>query len=516
MAPSIFQTGDDLLQLIASLTNESKFKRRDFVEPLIGFCTNNAFNSKLGIIFGLRSTGKTVGMLQAAEYLLQQGNKVGYARFNYQESRMSDAKAEIEALGTSGYTHLFIDEAPYLEGFMNRCAEWSDLLVPIYRLKIIITGTDSFLLWFAMHRGLYHRYECFLTNRNTFSESKRLLGQSYDEYKAHGGLLLAEGATVSELPLDKDAHIENFIHDAIVDNLIHSLEQCKEDYATGSHYLNRLYTIDKPVIFKCVIALLESTAELMIKKNLIASEQSDSGLGEIISEWSAHETSDDIKDRIVDQIEIFQKLIKLDNPKDSIIVLLEFLTNIGLFIETGSSFSDLSRMQITLCFAHPALLSYALDQAKNAIIQAVSVSDASAFSKSLAEASEEALNENIVNSHFIRLSDYDDNIFFYHDDKGREIDVVSVNRRLNRVRLVEVESKSKIDDRMVFKNEAKDLYVKEILKYIGVNKSFSITRIIAYKGENKRIANVKGDLFLLNIEDLLCRLKDLDAFIEEI
>jgi predicted AAA+ superfamily ATPase len=172
-------------------------------------------------------------------------------------------------------------------------------------------------------------------------------------------------------------------------------------------------------------------------------------------------------------------------------------------------------MQITLCFAHPALLSYALDQAKKSLMS-ISDIDTELLSRSLADASKRALYENIVYCHFIRLADKSDKIFPYHDTQDREIDVVSVNRRLNRLRLVEVESKSEFDDSMVFDNEAKDLYDKEILKNIGVDEKFSITRIIAYKGENKRVANVKGALILLNIEDLLCRIKDLDAFIGEI
>ncbi|MDR1643477.1 MAG: AAA family ATPase [Clostridiales bacterium] len=516
MAPYIFQTGDDLLQLIGSLTNESKFQRRDFVAPLIGFCTDNNFNAKIGVIFGLRSTGKTVGMLQAAEFLMQQGKKVGYARFNYQEHSMDIVNSEIAALAKAGYTHLFIDEAPYLKHFLNHSAEWPDLFVPLYRLKIIITGTDSFLLWFALHRALYHRYECFLTNRNTFPESKRLLGQSYDEYKAQGGLFLAEGDTVSEL-LAKDAHIENFIRDAIIESLIHTLEQIKNDFATAGYYLDWISRVDKRVISKYIFELLESTAEAMIKKRFVknASEQGDSWLNDIISDWSAHAKSGD-RDRVVDQIQIYLNLFHNDNPKESINALLEFLINIGVLIEGGSSFSDLSKMQSRLCFAHPAIMSYALDKAKNSIIQAVNISDASAFSRSLAEASECALNENIVYCHFIRFSDDGDKTFLYHDKKGREIDIASVNRKLNRLRLVEVESKSEIDDSTVFENEAKALYDKEILKSIGMDEKFSITRIIAYKGENKRVSNDSGDLLLLNIEDLLRRIKNLDVFIEEI
>jgi predicted AAA+ superfamily ATPase len=123
MGSVIFQTENDLLQLINSLAvkDGNKLKRRAFVEPLIGFCSNNEFDAKLGIVFGLRSTGKTVGMLQAAEYLMQQGKKVAYAHINCHELGIRDANSEITALAKAGYTHFFIDEAPYLGGFGPIC-----------------------------------------------------------------------------------------------------------------------------------------------------------------------------------------------------------------------------------------------------------------------------------------------------------------------------------------------------------------------------------------------------------
>ncbi|MDR1643479.1 MAG: AAA family ATPase [Clostridiales bacterium] len=511
MMPSIFQTEDDLLQLIASLTNESKFKHRDFVESLIGFCTNNAFNAKLGVIFGLRSTGKTVGMLQAAEFLLRQGNKVAFARFNRHDQGMGNANREILTLAKAGYSHFFIDNAPYLEGFMNSCTEWSDLFAPQHRLKIIITGSDSFSLWSLMHGELCDRYVCFLTNSNTLSECKRLLGKGYDECKADGGLFLEGYAPISELSLDStDANIENFIECAVVYNLTHSLKLCTEDYtSTGNYYTDWLYAIDKPIVYKSVLYLLEQAAVAMIKKNLMrnSSEQCFSNLAETIDKWSSLE-----KSRITS--EFFRNLFEIKYPENTVGVLLVFLIKIGLLIESGS-FEVISnklhytKMLQTVHFAHPALLSYALDQANKSLMSIRDI-DTELLSRSIAMASERALNENIVYCHFIRLADKSDKIFPYHDMQDRVIDVVSVNRRLNRLRLVEVENKSEIDDSMVFENEAKALYDKEILKIIGVDEKFSITRIIAYKGENKRMSNDDGDLFLLNIEYLLHRIKDLE------
>ena len=71
-------------------------------------------------------------------------------------------------MSIDGYAYFFIDEAPYLSGFLNESAEWADKFVPCNRIKIVISGTDSFELWLAMGRALYHRYVRFSTNRKQF------------------------------------------------------------------------------------------------------------------------------------------------------------------------------------------------------------------------------------------------------------------------------------------------------------------------------------------------------------
>ena len=71
-----FLVGSNLSNLILSQTNDGKFLRRNFVRPLIKFCQDGNYTAKIGIVYGLRSTGKTVGMLQAAEELTLFGHKV--------------------------------------------------------------------------------------------------------------------------------------------------------------------------------------------------------------------------------------------------------------------------------------------------------------------------------------------------------------------------------------------------------------------------------------------------------
>jgi Cdc6-like AAA superfamily ATPase len=134
------KVSESLANLIESQTTllSKKFQQRDFVENLISFCLNKDYRAILGIVYGLRSTGKTVGMLQAAEQLISQGHKVAYARFNYKTTDMSDVNSEILQLAKEGYTHFFVDKAPYLSGFLHGAAEWADIYVPCNRIKIVV------------------------------------------------------------------------------------------------------------------------------------------------------------------------------------------------------------------------------------------------------------------------------------------------------------------------------------------------------------------------------------------
>jgi predicted AAA+ superfamily ATPase len=520
--PFTFITNTELSNIIEAQTSEpsGKFQRRDFVGPLVKFCLDGNYGGRLGIVYGLRSTGKTVGMLQAAEELMNGGYKAAYARFNYEQSGMRDVNSEIIKLAKEGYTHFFIDEAPYLGGFLNESAEWADIFVPQYRIKIIISGTDSFELWLAMNRALYHRYVSFSTNRNTFSEYKRVWGKDFNEYKRHGGVFLASGEwAMSELvpgsQILKDMAVENFIENAVVDNLIHTLKHCAEYTDSTNYYTDWLYAIDKQVIFKGVISILKSTVEAFIRKNFIqeAARKNIPDLGAVISKWPSPE-KEEVKARIAESIGIYQNSVKITDPAGSIDALTSFLIKIGCLLESGTGISDLSNHQSTLYFAHNALMNYAIEETKRGIMSVEGI-DKAEFASSLEQAAEGALIENIVYSHLLLYAGNNDKVFRYRDMENREVDAVVINRDAKTLYLIEVKSKSKLDDNRVLQNEGRHLFDGAVLKNIGVDDSFSITRAIVYQGKTEYLLHPKEVLLLVNIEDLLVRHRELWQYLDQ-
>jgi predicted AAA+ superfamily ATPase len=495
-----FITGNELLDFIEAQTGVSpeKFKRRDFIEPLIDFCLDGNYTAKLGIVYGLRSTGKTVGMLQAAEELIKQGHKVAYARFNYEKTGMNDVNDELIRLVKDGYSHFFLDAASYLSGFVNESAEWADMFVPRYRIKIIISGTDSFMLWTAQRTSLFHRYVLFATNWNSFPEYKRVMGKPYDNYKRQGGIFTAED-------------MSEFIQSAVVDNLLHTIEHCMEDANRKTEYTDRLYGLNSATVYKAVISIFKCAAEDSIIEHFVekSGQKNIVDLGEAVKGLSAGEKRD-IKKRVAESIEIYRNFTPVKDPLVVIEALVEFLVKIGCLYGYSTATNEFGEAN-AYTFTHNALMNYAIAETIQGILKLKDI-DQPEFIKGIKQAAEGALNESIVFAHVLHGAKKDEKVFKYRDLENREIDTVVINREAKTLRLIEVKSKTKIDKERVRSNDARHLFDDEILKNIGIDGTFKVTRVLVYMGTNGSVIGEKDVLYLVNIKDLLNNYKDLGQF----
>jgi len=497
-----FNTGDALINVINAHigTPTRKFNRRDFVEPLINFCTDNDFSAKIGIVYGLRATGKTVGMLQAAEELLSQGCKVAYARFNYNETDIKAANDEILQLANKGVTHFLVDEASYLEGFLNNAAEWADMLVPRHRIKIIISGTDSFLIWTAQRKSLFHRFEEFPTNWNSYPEYATVMQKPYDNFKREGGIF-----TKDNMP--------DFIQSAVVDNLLHTIEHCMDDAGRTTFYTDYLYGIDETVIYKAVISILKCVAEDTIKKHFVehAGKMNISDLGDAIRGLTAMEKRD-IKTRVAESMDLYRKFTPINRPLDVINALIEFLVKIGCLTKYSSGTNEFGDKE-SLAFTHNALMNYAAEETIRGIRSTKNINE-SIFDESIRQAIEGALNENVVLAHILQTVESGTEVFKYRDADFREVDAVIINREAKTVRLIEVKSKSSVDNKYVFDNEARHLFDGNVLKNIGVSNDFTVTRVLVFRGKTALVCQKEKKLFLVNIEDLLREYRNINRFLD--
>jgi hypothetical protein len=159
-------------------------------------------------------------------------------------------------------------------------------------------------------------------------------------------------------------------------------------------------------------------------------------------------------------------------------------------------------------------MNFAIEETVQGIIKLKSIKQQE-FVDGVRQAAEGALNESVVFAHIHRGAAKDEKVYKYHDTIDREIDVVIINREERTLRLIEVKSTSNINPKNVFIDEAKHLFNSDIIKNMGADDTFSITRVVAYMGSKEVIPHEEGNLLLVNIEDLLNHYKDLGHFLDE-
>jgi hypothetical protein len=325
-------------------------------------------------------------------------------------------------------------------------------------------------------------------------------GKPFNEFKKSGGIFTTES-------------MPEYVQSAVVDNLLHTIRDCVDESNRTNAYTDSLYGIGAAVIYKAVISILKSAVEEAVKEHFAekAQEKNIADLGEAISGWSK-EDKRDIKDRIAESLTLYRNFTEIKDPVGVIEALIEFLVKIGCLLESSTAMSDYGRQQKTYYFSHNALMSFAVEETVASVLELKDVSPAE-FTTSIRQAAEGVLNENIVYAHVLLSAGKDDKVFKYRDLEGREVDIVVVNRVAKTLRLIEVKSKNKISAKNVFGDEAKHLYNDAILRNIGVDDTFEITRVVAYMGKSAVIPRREDALILANIEELISHYKDLGHYL---
>jgi predicted AAA+ superfamily ATPase len=407
---------------------------------------------------------------------------------------MEVVNTEMRKLIAQGYKHFFLDEATYLGGFLNMSAEWPDLTVPANKIKIIVSGADSFLLWTATVTSLFHRYQRFSTNWLSCSEYQKVFDGSYDQYKQCGGVFTNEKMGL-------------YIQSSVVDNLLHTIEHLIDDANRTNFYTDILYGISSKVIFEAVINILKCAIEEIVIENYAEklSQMNIADLGSVIGILEVKKNKvRDLKVRIAESVPIYRNFTNIDDPVEVIEALIEFLVKIGCLFESTTAMTDLGRQRKTYCFSHNALMNFAVEETIQDITN-INENNKPELAEVVREAADCAMDENIVLAHVLSTISEGEKVFKYRDVEGREIDIVVINRNAEILRLIEVKSKTKIDEVQVINGEASHLYDDTIMQNIGINETFKISRTIVYRGHTFDIYNEKGDLKLWNIEEFLCQ-----------
>lgn len=198
-----------------------KLKKRYFVEKIEKFVLGKREPRICGL-YGLRRTGKTIAMFHTMDMLLEKNKKVAFLVCK-ENTELDKIYEDIRTLGKNGYKYIFIDEISFVEGFIQCANGFSDELA-LSGLKIVIAGTDSYVLKMASWDKLYDRINLINTTYISYKEYKYLYGNKYTIYD-----YLKFGGTLNKDEFYEKTHTAEYIKTSISQNIINTIKKVEED-----------------------------------------------------------------------------------------------------------------------------------------------------------------------------------------------------------------------------------------------------------------------------------------------
>ena len=227
----------------------ARYKKRVQFNTLMDYL--RADDVRVGILYGLRRTGKTVLMYQAAAQLGFSNCELITLTKNstYEEliSTLNDCKAK-------GIKYVFLDEITAMPNLLSFIAILSDAYAS-RNFRIVISGTYSYVLAMSDKNELYDRNTLIRTSYISFSEFKQLFpAASLQTYISYGGVL-ARSVFYAEDESERITKINKYIDTSISSNIVQSVL----NYADDTEAINEDLALVKQKAFK-------STLENIIRK----------------------------------------------------------------------------------------------------------------------------------------------------------------------------------------------------------------------------------------------------------
>lgn len=502
-----------------NLDNEIKMsdslKERYFVKEITNYINSNSV--KLLGIYGLRRTGKTVGMFKAIRKLLNEGkNNVAYIVCN-SKLKMRDLLNDIDILVNAGYRYIFIDEITYIRDFINDCS----ILANYYTMsgiRLIITGTNSFGLLLASNEELFDRITILDVTYISYKEYKYLFGKktTIKDYINSGGLL-------TDNMFYNINTFNNYYNTAIYDNLAYSIVYY--EYKRERMYLG----IPRENLRSALIKILDIDSKNFTVKSLLKRFKS----RDLSSALQILDKKYDISSRINSQ-EILEELryylsiknwdteydMKSDMSKTGLETVEKYLQAIGviypfcgdnIYIIPGlRTYKCKELINILVNRDFDNLESDLKEKLKNTIIndvEGLTLEDIILYNTIYLVNKKNDENRkdlfefdkyNVSKERFVELG-------------NKEIDMIVYNSENNSCIEYEIKHSSVVDTSQYKWLIDKEVQRKIIYKYGNINK-----RVVLYLGESK-IVNDVVPIEYKNIEEYLLQLEDdLDKFINQV
>jgi hypothetical protein len=495
-------------------------QKRDCFEQIQSYLKNSVHESKVCAIYGLRKTGKTTLLRQAAESLsLEERKKALFITCSQDTTDFYDVAAFVEDKIKEGYKYFFIDEITYAENFQRIPTILSDKFVDMHNAKIIITGTDSLGLLLAAQNKMFRRIQFVHTTYTPFAEYSRITGiTSLDEF-------IRLGSTLDINIFDNHDETIGFTNTAIVNNIIHSLKQI-EDIESYQNVLTEHYSD----------ATLKNEIERLINRysqvgiaHAIRKEFHSSSLGDARDFVFQHYENG--KDMIAKldykkTNESIAKILGCENPsgmQDQDVQLLQkYLFDIGVFsnIPVLNSYSQKEPDRPLQMFTHPGMfhanIVYTLqellkdsswietdDYTKNIIIQKAYESAVGKIMENIIIAD---LYYSICGKQKVELQDlfqqdtgrwYVSKLAVTIEDRKYESDIIVFDKKKKETYLFEVKHSSE-----TVKEQSTHLESEKFLHYIETNFGPIKGRAVLYNGSldtKSEIPRIPANEFFVNV-----------------
>ena len=210
-------------QLTASDIQITYTEKRDAAKNLLDFIlSDRCLEGRVGVLYGLRRTGKTTVMQQIMKENEDQFSSL-FLEVSSKDT-MADVYARLDQALKDHVKCVFLDEITNIPDFIEESA----LLADIYAkegLRIILAGTDSLSFIFAENNSLFDRTEHISTTYIPFEEHCRVLGtKDMDDYISYGGLM-KKGASKDDRIVHDHHTAMKYLDDAVSDNISRSIQK---------------------------------------------------------------------------------------------------------------------------------------------------------------------------------------------------------------------------------------------------------------------------------------------------
>ena len=338
-----FITGDELK---AHIEKNAGFNKRDAFYKLSEWLQDLRPDGHIGALFGLRRTGKTVVLHQLAYEYMSKGVKVAYAVYGYKQTEFNVVYKAIKRLVKEGYQIVLLDEITRTEGFYDSSMLLSDDVCA----KVVIAGTESLMLWWAMGDPLFGRTILAKTTTMRYQEYKRLFRDAtLIDFMCYGGVLWD-----NERGNDVEVTIEKYLETSVIENIKNSVNLL-EDWHTHSDK-GTLMRVSADTLFRLLVAVCECAAQVDVEAHVKAN------WGDSIA-WrltQAHTNkavggmkSDSRLKVIRDGIQTFYMCVPSGEYDEALVeILIKRLKNLG-FMSEVMELHDGGKTQKTLVITQP-------------------------------------------------------------------------------------------------------------------------------------------------------------------